>query len=140
MTQRRDQLEYELQHVAEQSGDLRGQVKHLEQALEKVCTTELVYYILYHANENTARQKPGKLLHVLRYATGNMPRVVFHSTFPSFLARNSYVCWRPFDGSPANVCGVSITPAKFSYDFRTLRRIPKIFRKFKKTENSSKLS
>ena len=38
----------------------------------------------------TANQKPGKLLHILQYATGNMQWVVFHSTFPSLLARNSY--------------------------------------------------
>ena len=28
-------------------------------------------------------------LHILRYATGNMQRVVFHSTIPSLLVRNS---------------------------------------------------
>ena len=49
----------------------------------------IAYCILSHALKNTANQSPGLPLRILRYATGNMQRVVFHSTFPSFLTRNS---------------------------------------------------
>ena len=48
-----------------------------------------VYMYLSHALKNTANRRPGLPLHILRYVTGNMQRVVFHSTFPSLLARNS---------------------------------------------------
>ena len=40
--------------------------------------------------ENIANQKAGKPLLILQYATGNMQRLIFQSTFPSFLACNSY--------------------------------------------------
>ena len=48
-----------------------------------------VYMYLSHALKNKANRRPGLPLHILRYVTGNMQRVVFHSTFPSLLARNS---------------------------------------------------
>ena len=49
----------------------------------------ILYYTLTDALKNTANQRPGLPLDILRFAPGNMQRVVFHSTFPSFLARNS---------------------------------------------------
>ena len=45
---------------------------------------------LSNAKENTANQKPGKQLHILRYATCKMQREVFHSTFASLHPRHSY--------------------------------------------------
>ena len=42
-----------------------------------------------HALKNTANQRTGLSLHILRYATGSMRWVVLHSTFPSLLTRNS---------------------------------------------------
>ena len=50
---------------------------------------KIEYLKLSHALKNTANQRPGLPLHILRYVTGNMQRVVFHSSFPSLLARNS---------------------------------------------------
>ena len=51
----------------------------------------LYYIVLYcvfsHTLKNTANQRPGLPLHILRYATDNIQRVVFLSTFPSLLAR-----------------------------------------------------
>ena len=61
--------------------------------------TILYYTILYYTNyailyfipclEKYSQSEARITLHILRYATGNMQRVVFHSTFPSFLPRNS---------------------------------------------------
>ena len=47
----------------------------------------ILYFI--PSMKNTANQRPGIPLYILRYVTGNMQRVVFHSTLPSFLARNN---------------------------------------------------
>ena len=98
----------------------------------------LKYYILSHALKNTANQRLGLPLHILRYTTGNMQRLVFHSTLPSLLARNSLLgsIWGLFKSQLRN----SSTPAnhyehlrdrvrRFFEDFRAL---PKIFRKFLK--------
>ena len=49
----------------------------------------ILYCVLFHALKNTANQRPGLPLHILWYAMGSMQRVVFHSTFPALLARNS---------------------------------------------------
>ena len=97
--------------------------------------------------KNTANQRPGLPLYILRYATGNMQRVVFHSTFPSFLARNSLL---------ESICGLLkselrnySTPANHyeyfrshpkivSEDFQTpedFRRFPKIVKSHKTSEN-----
>ena len=89
------------------------------------------YCILSHALKNTANQRPGLPLHILRYATGNMQRVVFHSTFPSLLARKSLLgsIWTllksQLRNSSINSCEplrtISITPENFpkiSEDFR----------------------
>ena len=62
--------------------------------------TRVGYELLSHALKNTANQRPGLPLHILRYATGNIQRVVFYSTFPSLLARNSLLgvhlrTWKP---------------------------------------------
>ena len=64
----------------------------------------------------------------------SMQRVVFHSTFPSLLARNSLPgsIW----GLPKSQLRNSSTPANHYEHFRSrpdiFRRFPKIFRKFKK--------
>ena len=39
------------------------------------------YLFLFHALKNTANQRPGLPLHILRYATGNMQRVLFLSRY-----------------------------------------------------------
>ena len=63
----------------------------------------ILYYILSHALKNTANQRPGLPLHILRYATGNMQRVVFHSTFNSRHCLCGTVYRGPFeDFSKAN--------------------------------------
>ena len=60
--------------------------------LETMLLTENIAYIaLFHAKENAVNQKPGKQLKILRYATDNMQRMVFHFAFPSLLARDSYI-------------------------------------------------
>ena len=95
--------------------------------------------------KKTANQRPGLPLHILRYATGNMQRVVFHSTFPSFLARNSLLgsTWRLLKSELRNLS----TPAKHyehfrshpeidSEDFRTLTKISKDFPKILKNHKN----
>ena len=51
---------------------------------------EVVYWFLTQAKENTANQKPGKPLQFLRYAMGNLHRVLFLSAFPSWHAHAIY--------------------------------------------------
>ena len=83
---------------------------------------------LSHTLKNTANQRPGFPLHILRYATGNMQRVVFHSTFPSLLARNSLLgsIWGLLKSQLRNFS----TPA---YHYKHFRSRPEIFRTFPKT-------
>ena len=101
----------------------------------------MLYCILSHALKNTANQRPGLPFHILRYATGNIQRVVFHSTFPSFLARNSllWFIWELFKSELRNLS----TPANHyehfrshpeivSEDFRTLPKISEDFPKILK--------
>ena len=97
----------------------------------------VLYYFLSHALKNTANQRPGLPLHILRYATGNMQRVVFHSTFPSFLARNSLLgsIWGLLKSELRNLS----TPANHYEHFRShheivsehFRRFPKILKSHK---------
>ena len=102
----------------------------------------ILYYTLSHALKNTANQWPGLPLHILRYATGNMQRVVFHSTSPSFLARNSLLgsIWGLLKSELRNLS----TPANYyehfqshpeivSKDFRTLTKISEDFPKILKS-------
>ena len=106
----------------------------------------ILYYTLSHALKNTVSQRPGLPMHILRYSTSNMQRVVFHSTFASLLARNSSagVLLRTSQSSAPklfNSCKplltVPITSGNFCDNFRTLLKIPKIFRKFQKIIKSS---
>ena len=91
-----------------------------------------LYYILSHALKNTAKQRPGVPLHILRCTTGNMQPVVFHSTFPSLLARKSLPgsIWGLLESQLRN----SSTPANHYEHFRSrpenFRRFPKIFQQF----------
>ena len=84
-------------------------------------------------------QRPGLPLHILRYTTGNMQRVVFHSTFPILLARNSLLgSIERTSQKPAPKLFNSYEPLRTfpitSGHFPTIsehfRRFPKIFRKF----------
>ena len=85
----------------------------------------VVRCILSHALKNTANQRPGLPLHILRYVTGNMQRVVFHSTFPSLLARNSLL--GPIWGVLKSQLRNSSTPANHYEHFQSR---PEIFRRF----------
>ena len=95
--------------------------------------------------KNTANQRPGLSLHILRYAAGNMQRVVIHSTFPSFLARHSLLesIWRLLKSELRNLS----TPANHyehfrshpeivSEDFRTLPKISEDFPKILKNHQN----
>ena len=94
------------------------------------------YYILSHALKNTANQRPGLPLHILRYATGNMQRVVFHSTFPSLLARNSLLGSSKSAPRLFNSCEplrtFPITSGNFPKISKHFRRFPKISEDFPK--------
>ena len=46
----------------------------------------MVYFVVSHPSKNTANQRPGKPLHILRYPPGSIQRVVFHLAFPPLLA------------------------------------------------------
>ena len=97
----------------------------------------MLYCILSHALKNTANQRPGLPLHILRYAAGNTQRVVFHSSFPLLLARNSLL--GSIRGLLKSKFRNSSTPAnhyehfrscpEISEDFRTLPRISENFKK-----------
>ena len=103
------------------------------------------YYELSHTLKYTANHRPGLPLHILRYATGNMQRLVFHSTFPSFLARNSLLgsIWGLLKSKLRNLS----TPANHyehfrshpeivSEDFRTHPKISKDFPKILKSHKN----
>ena len=49
----------------------------------------VLYCIVSLAFKNTANQRLGKPLHILRYPTGSIQRIVFHPIFPPLLA-NEY--------------------------------------------------
>ena len=63
-----------------------------------------------------------KAVAILWYATGNMQRVVFHSTFQSLIVRNSYGLLRKIPNSSNHV-------RKCSDGFRTLPKISEDFSK-----------
>ena len=92
----------------------------------------IMYCVLSHALKNTVNQRPGLPLHILRYATGNMQRVVFHSTFPSLLARNSLL--RSFCELLKNQLRSFSTPANHYEYFRSR---PEIFDDFRTLPNIS---
>ena len=105
--------------------------------------TEYIY--LSRALKNRADQRPGLPLYILRYATGNIQRVVFYSTFPSFLARNSLLgsIWGLLKSELRNLS----TPANHyehfrshpeivSEDFRTHPKISKDFPKILKNHKN----
>ena len=103
----------------------------------KLC--EAGYSHLSHALKNSANQRPRLPLHILRYATGNMQRVVFHSNFPSFLARNSLLgSIRGLLKSELQNLSTPANPYEHSDQIRKsfpkiserFRRFRKIFRKF----------
>ena len=103
------------------------------------------YRYLFHALKNTANQRPGLPLHILRYVTGNMQRVVFHSTFPSLLARNSLLgsFWGLLKNQLRNfeflrtVTNISNHVRKFFDDFQTLLKISKDFTNISKNHKTS---
>ena len=86
--------------------------------------------ILSHTLKNTANQRPGLPLHILRYATGNMQWVVLHSTIPSLLARSSLLgsIWGLLKSHLRN----SSTPAN-CYEY--FRSGTEIFRRFPNTSD-----
>ena len=86
---------------------------------------QVAYSTLSQALKNTANHWPGLPLHILRYATGNMQQVGFHSTFPSLLASNSLLrfIWRLLKSELQNLS----TPVNH---YKHFWRFPKIFRKF----------
>ena len=86
------------------------------------------YIYISHALKNRANQRPGLPLHILQYATRNMQRVVFHSTFPSSLARNSLLgsIWGLLKSQLRN----SSTPANHYEYFRSRLEI---FQRFPNT-------
>ena len=87
------------------------------------------YISLSHALKNTTNQRPGLLLHILRYAMGNMQRVVFHSTFPSFLARNSLLVF--IWGLPKSDLRNLSTPVNHYKHFRShLKIVSEDFQRF----------
>ena len=60
----------------------------------------VLYCILSHALKNTASQRPGLPLHTLRYATGNMQRVICNGQYSTLLSRHSLRAtfyWGPFE-------------------------------------------
>ena len=110
-----------------------------------LCRNKIVLYcILSHVLKNTANQRPGLPLHILRYATGNMQRVVVHSPFPSLLARNSLpgsIWWLlksqlRNSSTPANHYEQLRSRPEFSEDFRTLPRISEDFPKILKSHKN----
>ena len=78
-----------------------------------------------HTLKSTANQRPVLPLHILRYLTGNMQSVIFHSTFLSLLARNSLLgsIWGLLKSQLQN----SSTPANHYKHFRSR---PEIFWRF----------
>ena len=46
----------------------------------------MVYFVVSNPSKNTANQRPGKPLHILRYPPGSIQRVVFHLAFTPLLA------------------------------------------------------
>ena len=47
-----------------------------------------IFLYLSHALKNTASLRPWNSLHILRYRTGSIQRVIFHPAFPPLLASN----------------------------------------------------
>ena len=93
--------------------------------------------IVSHAKENSANRKRGKPLHILRYATDNLQRVVFNATFTPLPASNRYagvlLKTPPYQLRcfliPANVSNEQNSSdhiRKFSEDFRILSKFSKI--------------
>ena len=96
---------------------------------------------LFHALKNTANQRPGLPLHILRYATGNIPLLSCHSL-------RTTVYWGPFeDFSKASsetfqlLRTITNIPDQIRKSFPKISehfgRFPKIFRKFKKIVKTS---
>ena len=108
---------------------LLNKVKKKTQTLNISIFLRCIIFYLSHALKNTANQRPGLPLHILQCATGNMQRVVLHSTFPSLLARNSLL------GSHLkSQLRNSSTPANHYEHFRsciTTGNFPKISKHFR---------
>ena len=97
----------------------------------------VLYCVLSRVYKNTANQRPGLLLHILRYATGIMQRIMFHSTFPSLLARNSLLGpSEDFSKTSSEtfqllrtVTNISNHVRKYSMIFENFWRFPNIIKK-----------
>ena len=96
--------------------------------------------VFYSMPKKICQSEARKPWHILRYAKGNMQRVVFHYTFPLLLASNSLenasVLLKTFPRSAPMLFNrtFAITDVrKFSDDFRTLPKIFKNHKNFSKT-------
>ena len=124
-------------------------VKLKKKVARKFVMNSFSWYIhLSHALKkiNTANKRSVLLLHILWYATGNagMQQVVFHSTFPSLLARNSFL--GSFWGSKISsetfqllwtIMNSSDHIQRFSDNFRILPKISEDFPKILKSHKNS---
>ena len=90
--------------------------------------TRVGYELLSHALKNTANQRPGLPLHILRYATGSIPLY-----FPVITCAQQFT-GGPFEDLKASsetlellrtITNISHHVRKFSEDFRTLPNILK---------------
>ena len=107
------------------------------------CSVLCCFIVLYFIQcfKKKANQRPGLPLHILRYVTGNIQRVVFHSAFPSLLVRAT-IYWGPFEDFSKTssetfqllrtITNISDHVRKFSDDFRTLPKTSEDFQKILK--------
>ena len=102
---------------------------------------ELTYLFLSHALKNTANQRPGLPLHILRYATGSIPLyfpvITCAQQFTWVHLRTSQKPTPKLFNSCEPLRTFPITSGNFPKISEQFRRPPKIFRKFWKIIKTS---